>query len=131
MLKVIFYDRKNNREVSNEQLMFINLVEYVAVGDKDDEFVPTGRRISPVTSESLSLDSFNEVQQALDPNFIGEDWNMWKEEKTPKVLHLKEKLVSNLGYKSENCPNYQNWDLYTTIDSLVFLRFEDKNGRKS
>lgn len=76
---VVFYDRKNRREVTNEQLMPIKLVREVWLGCSQDP-----------------------DQDCL----VTED-------------------VATLGYKSEECPNYKNWDLYCNYTDLIFLRLEE------
>lgn len=82
-MKAIFYDRKHNCEVSNEELMLINLVVDL-VNCTNDDF--------------NGIDSYHEYQ-------LGE-----------------------LGYKSENCPDYRNWDIAVMYTDLVFLRFEGEEN---
>ena len=83
----VFYDRKNKREVSSEQLVSINCVREIVVGDSDGYAC---RKIKP-----------------------------------GQQLYLEKDLVAELGYKSEDCPDYANWNLYTTTKDLVFLRLEE------
>jgi len=116
-MKAIFYDRKNKRDVSSDELHSTKVVREIAVGDSQDGYIPTGRRLRPETNEPYTKEEFNTA--------VGQgDWELWPEEKTPRVLYLREDLISDLCYKSENCPSYCNWDLDTTINDLVFLRLE-------
>lgn len=39
-------------------------------------------------------------------------------------LFVGERIVSEFGYKSKNCPSYCNWDFHCNYSDLVFLRFE-------
>ena len=34
-------------------------------------------------------------------------------------------VIGDLGYRSEDCPKFKNWDMDTSINDLVFLRFEE------
>jgi hypothetical protein len=34
-------------------------------------------------------------------------------------------VIGDLGYRSPDCPNFKNWDMDTSINDLVFLRFEE------
>ena len=88
-MKVIFYDRKNKREVSNEQLMSINFVEVYMVCDSDE--YKSG---------------------------------VWQGQKKHPLCY-QERQIANLGYKSENCPDICNWDLYCKEEDLIFLRVEE------
>lgn len=129
MLISIFYDKKNKREVSSSALCFINLVEDYAVIDSDDSFIETGRRIIPDTFEPITLDQYLSAKKDgyfvdLFPESIPE-WDSLKKEMTPIVLYPKERLIANIGYKSENCPSHANWDFYCQDTDLVFLRFEE------
>lgn len=123
-MKCIFYDRKNKREVSNEELSWTRLIQEIAVGDSQDDTVPTGRRICPKTSDTMTAEQFLKYYERRDQPLDLDVWMSWQEEKTPRVLHLREELIADLCYKSEECPSYCNWDLHTTINDLVFLRFE-------
>jgi hypothetical protein len=38
------------------------------------------------------------------------------------------RLVGDLGYKTPDCPKYQNWDRYLMTGDLVFLRLEDEGA---
>ena len=125
-MKAIFYDRKNKRDVSSDELHSTKLIREIAVGDSQDESIPTGRRLRPETNEPYTKEEF---ETAVDRGHVVSlavdlEWEMWPEEKTPRVLYLREDLISDLCYKSENCPSYCNWDLDTTINVLVFLRLE-------
>jgi hypothetical protein len=45
---------------------------------------------------------------------------VWQgQEKHP--LYYQEEKIGTLGYKSENCPGYQNFDLFCNVEDLVFL----------
>ncbi len=66
-MKAIFWDRRNRRKVSSNELMKINLTE--------------------------------------------EGWTELK--------------IGEFGYKSEDCPDYCNWDLYCLSEDLVFLELEE------
>lgn len=39
--------------------------------------------------------------------------------------YLKEHKLGTLGYKSEKCPKYCNWDMWLLQSDLVYLRIED------
>lgn len=122
----IFYDRKNKREVTSEQLMPTKYVEYVATGDNDD-LIPTGNRVHRESLEFFSKDEFESAKSSGHFNqFDNKDpkWEEQLEEKTPRIIYLREKLIADLCYKSENCPSHRNWDLYTTIENLLLLRLE-------
>ena len=124
-MKAIFYDRKNKREVSNDQLMPINLVEEYAGVDSDGPFVSTGLRL--VHGEILSEENFHEAKAK---GFFKEEALIWEklpEVKNPKVFYPQSRQVSSLGYKSEKCSQHLNYDLHTNLENLVFLRLEE-NG---
>ena len=124
-LKAVFYDRKNKREVTSEELHPTRYVQSIAVGDRDDAMQPTGRKINPLTLEPFTREQFDQAllteyfKDSGDPN---PEWPSWSAEKTPTVLYLLEELIADLCYKSEKCPQHQNWDLHTTLSDLVFLR---------
>lgn len=87
MLNVVFWDRKNKREVRSSQLMFTNVVQhYVTCCDADDAPRP-------------ALEELSNTQQ----------------------------VIGEIGYKSESCPSYCNWDLYSMEVDLVFIRLEESN----
>jgi hypothetical protein len=88
-VEVVFYDRKNHREVKASQLCQINYVE-----------------------TSLVIDS---------EEFRGGEW----QGQSVHPAYLQERRVASLGYCSESCPPYRNWDLTAVPEDLVFLRFED------
>ncbi len=126
-MKAVFYDRKNKREVSSEELKATRLVKSIAIGDDDDEKVPTGRRLSkhgtPFTKEqfddSKEKGHFKQCGYDLEPT-----WESFKIERTPFVLHLVDEVIADLFYRSPECPKHINGDLYTTVNDLVFLRLE-------
>lgn len=127
----IFYDRKNKREVTSEQLQGTNYVETYAVGDDDDEYIPTGRKTCPGTFESFTREQFDRAlaeghfnQRIFDmaePD-DGITWEKMKDEMTPRVLYLRERQIADLHYKSENCPSHLNGDLHCMTSDLIFLR---------
>ena len=80
MIKVIFYDRKYDCEVSNDQLVFVNVQTDVISTDREDDIV---------------------------------------EDRGYHTLQLGE-----VGYKSEDCDSFRNWDRFLMVSDLVFLRFE-------
>ena len=41
-----------------------------------------------------------------------------------KVVNLVGKVVGDIGYKSEECSSYKNWNCYTKDKNLIFLRLE-------
>ncbi len=86
----VFYDRKNKQEVSSDQLMPINFVEYYAVADHEGE------------RDGCPLSKMSNTE-----------------------LYVKECQLGSIGYKSKNCHDYANWDLYLTESDLVFLRLEE------
>lgn len=118
-MKVIFYDRKNKREVSNEELIPTRLIQNIAIIDDDDSLVPTGRRLTGRGDAYTKEEYFNFITVRELPL-----WEDMKIEKTPIVLHTREQLIADLFYRSETCPSYVNGDLYCTITDLVFLRLE-------
>jgi hypothetical protein len=127
----VFYDRKNRRNVTSDQLHSTKFVQMQAVGDDDDEFVPTGRRMAGWESftreefdRALADGHFKQPTIADDYPPEGPTWEKLPEEKTPIVLYLKEHLIADLCYKSENCPSHHNWDLCCMISDLVFIRLE-------
>jgi hypothetical protein len=89
-MKAIFYDRKNKREVSSEELMSANLKEEYAVVDGNG--LPEHTHLNA----TIGLDSY-----------------------------LRQRVIGELGYKSKECESYKNWDLWTMLNDLVFLRLED------
>lgn len=40
------------------------------------------------------------------------------------LMFVAEEQISEFGYKSNNCPDYMNWDNHCNYADLVFLRFE-------
>jgi hypothetical protein len=130
----VFYDRKNKREVNSKQLMSINLVQSLATGDSDDKMIATGRRYAYDSHGNFETPRTHKEfdQLASDDEFFRNAgcpaWESLKEEKTPIVLYLKDQVIGEIGYKSEKCGEHQNWDLYTTLNDLVFLRLEDETG---
>ena len=130
-MKAIFYDRRNKREVTSEELFATKLVQYVATGDNDDEYIPTGRRKEKKWGESFTEEQFERAKKDGHFKQCGQDdseitWESLSLEMTPRVLYLTEQPVADLHYKSENCPSYINGDLYTTLNDLVFIRLESK-----
>ena len=92
---VLFYDRKNKRQVRSDQLMSINLCEsYAAVSDEG---------FGPGTPVKTLTDKYGD-----------------------ECLVIATRILATIGYKSENCPKYCNWDLWTTINDLIFLNFEEE-----
>ena len=129
MITAVFYDRKNKREITTNELMLTRLVQSVAVGDDDDDYVPTGRRKHGPWGGSFTEEGFYEAKKRGYFKQCGEDdtnvtWESLKHEMTPTVLYLKEQQIADLCYKSDKCPDYINGDVYTTTNDLVFLRFE-------
>lgn len=123
-MKTIFYDRKNKRNVSSDELMSTKLVQQIAVGD-DQDVVPTGLRYHPITQEPLSYEDFIELGKC-DEGWRNSAWETLRLEKVPRALQLTSQLLADLCYKSENCPSYVNGDLYCLTNDLVFLRLEDE-----
>ena len=122
-MKVVFWDRKNDRQVTNEELKPIKFVEYVVCCDPDEEGEATGRRICPISG--FWVESYEEFLELCEQKMDMEmDWSKWIVDKRPKYLYPKEKLIACLGYKSEKCGEALNWDLTTTVNELVFLRLE-------
>lgn len=39
-------------------------------------------------------------------------------------LSIATRQIATLGYKSEKCPSYCNWDLWLNESDLVFLRMD-------
>lgn len=39
-------------------------------------------------------------------------------------LSISTRRIGELGYKSDNCPSYKNWDYWCNTSDLVFLRLE-------
>jgi hypothetical protein len=94
-MRVLFYDRKNQQEVWNDQLMdAVSFVEYyVAV---DDEGMPRGTPIKTLT------DKYG-----------------------PECTVIGERRVADFIYKSEWCPKHQNWDKWCNLSDLVVLRLQE------
>lgn len=92
-MKVIFYDRKNKREVSNEQLMPAHVFEsYAGVCDEG---------MGPGTPLKKLIEKYGE-----------------------EMVYISTRQVAALGYKSDKCPSYMNYDLFCNDSDLVFLRTE-------
>lgn len=83
-MDVIFYDRRNKREVKASQLFPINFIQKIVVADTDER-----------------------------------KWVSDLDE-----LSVIEKKLGEIGYKSDNCESYQNWDMWLMESELVFLRLE-------
>lgn len=128
---VVFYDRRNRREVRADRLMATRVVRHVLVCDDDDQ-IPTGRRYDPLTREPLTR---AQVQQAVTrgdsdwPEMRLAEWDSWKHETTPVSPQAAEQVIGEFAYKSENCPSYKNWDLYLMESDLVFLRCEARDPK--
>lgn len=76
-----------------------------------------------VTSEQLmTINLCQSRLRVITAAAHGSEWQGRKKEKT----FIDEEQVANLGYQSPKCPTSQNWDVYTTINDLVFLRLESK-----
>lgn len=130
-MKVIFYDRKNKREVSNDQLLMSRLGQTVLSTDSDD-LIDSDRRMNPKTYECMTMgeyltyvreDWITKVEIARDG-----EWHTWPTEKVAKYIHAADVFTDTLVYKSEDCSSYKNWDLVTSVNDLVFLRFEDEEN---
>ncbi len=123
----LFYDKKNKRQVTSDQLMKINYVENYATIDTDGEYVNTGRKILPNSFEAITLDQYNRIKKDkyYEESFQCElpKWDDLENEKTPIVVYAHERVVSNIGYKSEKCPKHANWDLHCLESDLIFLNF--------
>ena len=39
-------------------------------------------------------------------------------------IYTHEHPLGKIGYKSPDCESYRNWDKWTNIEDLVFLRIE-------
>ena len=125
-MKAIFYDRKNNREVTSEQLMPTNFIEHVAVGDPDD-LVPTGRRVCKETYQPFTREQFDDAKAKGQFRYFDNEnpnWEDLAQEMAPAVVYLREKKLGTLCYKSKDCPTHQNYDLHLMLSDLVFLRLE-------
>lgn len=92
-MRAIFYDRKNKREVANDQLVQAHVFESYA-GVCDEGF-------GPGTPLKELIEKFGE-----------------------EMVYISTRKVASLGYKSEKCPTYQNYDLMCNDSDLVFLRTE-------
>lgn len=103
-MDVVFYDRKNRREVRLSQLVRINLQSEYLSGDSQDH---------PRSFDDLKPDD------VIDPK-TGEAVGH-----CPGRLWFSPVIAGDVGYKSEKCPSYQNWDLYCLESDLVFLRLEE------
>lgn len=40
-------------------------------------------------------------------------------------LLIATKTIGEVGYKTENCPDYKNWDNWCMESDLIFLRLEE------
>jgi len=75
-----------------------------------------------VRSDQLFKIDLTSAYLALEQGTPGTVWAGRK--KHPAVI--TEEKIADLGYKSNSCPSSQNWDLYTSLNDLVFLRLEVK-----
>lgn len=76
-----------------------------------------------VKSGELMSTNFVEVYMVADSEeFRSGEWQ--GQDKHP--LYYKERQVGSLGYRSENCPEHSNWDLYCNDTDLVFIRMENE-----
>lgn len=81
---------------------------------KNDAFVRSDQLMkTKVVDTTLAVDCGSRVN--------GE----WKGRKKERV-YLRERTVSDLCYKTNDCPKSQNWDKHTSINNLVFMRLEEK-----
>ena len=81
-----------------------------------------------VRSHQLMSTTVVETNLAIDcGSRVHGEWQGRKKEKS----YLKEKIVSNLCYKTTACPKSQNWDKHTNIEHLVFLRLENETISKT
>jgi len=97
-MKAIFYDRKNKLEVTSEQLKPIKLVRNQLCYDHDHE------------GALDSLPPGADMSQG-DPRLEG--------------FYVRSEPVAELGYRSEKCPTYVNWDLSCNLSDLVFLKLDE------
>jgi len=110
---VVFYDRKNKRIVRSNQLFSTNVVAEVIQGDSQE---------SSMLKEPLNKLLESDV-------YVGEDAS---ETPTPApgLLSWHTIQLGDVGYKSEKCPSYQNWDMHCMTSDLVFLDLEDEDHGK-
>lgn len=128
-VNVVFYDRKNKREVKSSQLMFTNCVRTLVQCD-DQELQFSDRRLlydkRHKFSEPITEEQFNTmVEHGIIDIQISGPWSHLKQEKVVKYGYPVSEQIGNIAYKSENCPSYCNWDLYCMDTDLVFLRLEE------
>ncbi len=125
-MKVIFYDRKNKREVSNEDLVYSPLVKEICVADSE-EMILSGRRFHPRTREPFTKEQFDEsVTSGYFKNQnLNTEWDKWKQERVATYIHVVEEQIATLSYKSENCPKFCNHNLDCNLEDLIFLRLDE------
>ena len=96
----VFWDRKNSRTVRSDQLFPTNCIAEVIQGDSQE---------SDYLKEPLN--------KLFEPERVpGEGGGEY-----PGLLSWHTIQIATLGYKSEKCPSYMNYDLQCLLSDLVFL----------
>lgn len=84
---VLFYDRKNKRQVRSDELISIKLHRTIVVCD-DDELEWTGRRQNPETFEYLGPEYRTQFQ----------NWLNWEKEMVVKYPYPSMEKIGSFGY---------------------------------
>lgn len=87
-MDVLFYDRKNKRQVKLSELVWSNCQD-----------------------TRLSIDS--------------EEYNSGEWQQNKHKAYLRQVQTSELGYKTDSCPDYMNYDIDLMQSDLVFLEIID------
>lgn len=125
-LVAVFYDKKNKREVKSIELMKIKLIRNL-VGCDDQEVKPSDRRYLP-NNEYREIMDESGFESCVKHGIIQREdyppFTEWEQEKVVVYGYPTEQIISDIGYKSEKCPSFCNWDNHCMESDLVFLRFE-------
>lgn len=97
----IFYDRRNKLMVRSDQLVPTNCVAEVLQGDSQE-----GSYLNKPISELLEPEKGRDAEG---------------EYEYPGALTWHTIQIATLGYKSESCPGYMNFDKQCSLSDLVFL----------
>lgn len=94
-MDILFYDRKNKCNVLASQLVRTKIVRDYLAGDSQ-ETPKSFEDFMPKGKGNMQTDPYGRMY--------------WVQE-----------ITSELGYKSEKCPSYQNYDKHLMQSDLVFL----------
>ena len=99
-MDVLFYDRKNKRNVKLSQLVRTRLIADLIQGDPQEEDMLKGDLSDLMEREIIDGREF------------------------PGILSWHPQVLGEVAYKTEDCPDYMNFDKYCLISDLVFLDLE-------